>query len=104
MNVAYASAEFFKQLYSDIAQDRIKRKLLAFITVTLIFALIYVKFTDIKEWNIGVTQDKMTFYDAVHFSIVTLATVGYGDIYPITTKARVLTHLEIVIGFVILSI
>lgn len=104
MNVAYASADFFKLLYSDIAQDRIKRKIIAFILVTIIFALIYVKFTDIKEWNIGATQHSMTFYDSVHFSIVTLATVGYGDIYPITTKARVLTHLEILIGFIVLSI
>jgi voltage-gated potassium channel Kch len=35
---------------------------------------------------------------AVYFSIVTIATVGYGDIAPVTPAARVLVSAEILIG------
>ncbi|MBM3115657.1 potassium channel family protein [Jeongeupia naejangsanensis] len=36
-----------------------------------------------------------TFLDCLHFSIVTSATVGYGDIYPRDWLARLLTDLHI---------
>ncbi|WP_432720343.1 ion channel [Jeongeupia wiesaeckerbachi] len=36
-----------------------------------------------------------TFLDCMHFSVVTSATVGYGDIYPRDWLARILTDLHI---------
>jgi voltage-gated potassium channel Kch len=40
--------------------------------------------------------------DSIYFSIVTLATVGYGDITPLSHLARWTCSVEIVLGFVIL--
>lgn len=54
-----------------------------------------------SDWNIAIDDEKMSFRNSFHFSIVTLATVGYGDIYPVSTRARLLAYLEIFIGFLI---
>ena len=39
-----------------------------------------------------------TFWDAVWYSLVTLTTVGYGDIYPITPIGRVLGAIIAILG------
>jgi hypothetical protein len=39
-----------------------------------------------------------SFLDAVYFSVITLATVGYGDLYPVTPIGKVFTIMYIVIG------
>lgn len=41
----------------------------------------------------------MTWGDCLYFVLVTVTTVGYGDIIPVSTSARILTILIIVIGF-----
>lgn len=38
------------------------------------------------------------FLDAIHYSIVTMATVGYGDIIPQTRLAKVVTDIQIISG------
>lgn len=43
------------------------------------------------------------FADIFYFNIVTMATVGYGDIVPISATAKILTILEILISIFILS-
>ena len=43
------------------------------------------------------------FVDALYFSFVTLATLGYGEITPATTLFRLVTPGEAMIGFVLLT-
>ena len=43
-------------------------------------------------------------WDVVYFTMVTIATVGYGDITPVTTVGKLLTILLISIGVLIISI
>ena len=40
----------------------------------------------------------LSFIDAVYFSIVTMATVGYGDIHTVTVPGKLLAVFIIVIG------
>lgn len=40
-----------------------------------------------------------TFADCLYFSIVTFATVGYGDILPVSGLAKGVVMSEIVIGY-----
>jgi hypothetical protein len=42
--------------------------------------------------------ENLSFSDAVYFSVVTVATVGYGDIYPVTRAGKVLAIILIVTG------
>jgi voltage-gated potassium channel len=51
------------------------------------------------EHNIPESHIK-TFYDAVYFSIVTLTTVGYGDITPVSGYGRFITILIIISGII----
>ncbi|WP_328914526.1 MULTISPECIES: potassium channel family protein [unclassified Streptomyces] len=44
-----------------------------------------------------------TRVDALYFTIVTLATVGYGDITPVSQTARLVDILQIVYSFVFLT-
>ncbi|MBP2636122.1 MAG: TrkA-N domain protein [Firmicutes bacterium] len=42
--------------------------------------------------------ENLTFYDAVYFTVVTIATVGFGDIVPKTPAGRLFTCLFIIVG------
>ena len=42
--------------------------------------------------------ENMTLVEAVYFNIVTIATVGYGDIHPVTPAGRVLAIVLIILG------
>ena len=45
-----------------------------------------------------------TFFDAVYWATVSLTTVGYGDIYPVTTIGRVVTMVSSVFGIAIVAL
>jgi len=44
-----------------------------------------------------------SFFDAVYWAVITLSTVGYGDITPQTTEGRFITLILIVSGIAVLS-
>jgi voltage-gated potassium channel len=44
----------------------------------------------------------LEFGEALYFSIVTLSTVGYGDIAPLTTEMRLLVSVQIVMGVLLM--
>ena len=45
-----------------------------------------------------------TFFDAVYWACVSLTTVGYGDIYPVSTAGRIVTMLSSVVGIAIVAL
>ncbi len=45
-----------------------------------------------------------TFFDAVYWATVSLTTVGYGDIYPVTTAGRIITMLSSILGIAIVAL
>jgi len=49
----------------------------------------------------GIGRDP-SFVEALYFSIVTLSTVGYGDIVPLSYPARIVVSLQIVAGILLL--
>ena len=44
------------------------------------------------------------FFDAIYWATVSLTTVGYGDIYPVSTLGRVITMLSSVFGIAIVAL
>lgn len=44
------------------------------------------------------------FFDAVYWATVSLTTVGYGDIYPVSTMGRLVTMLSSVFGIAIVAL
>ncbi|AWK86425.1 potassium channel family protein [Azospirillum thermophilum] len=49
----------------------------------------------------GVRRD-LTFPEGLYFSLVTFATVGYGDIHPVTGPVRLICGIEIIMGVLLL--
>ena len=45
-----------------------------------------------------------TFFDAIYWATVSLTTMGYGDIYPVTTVGRVVTMFSSVFGIAIIAL
>lgn len=44
------------------------------------------------------------YFEAVYWATISLTTVGYGDIYPITTLGRVITMISSVLGIAIVAL
>lgn len=44
------------------------------------------------------------FFDAIYWATVSLTTVGYGDIYPVTTLGRIITMISSVFGIAIVAL
>lgn len=45
-----------------------------------------------------------SFFDAIYWATVSLTTVGYGDIYPITTIGRIVTMVSSIFGIAIVAL
>ena len=45
-----------------------------------------------------------TFFDAIYWAVVSLTTVGYGDIYPVTTLGRLVTMVSSIFGIAIIAL
>ena len=45
-----------------------------------------------------------TFFDAVYWSTVSLTTVGYGDIYPVTSLGRLVTMISSFVGIAVVAL
>lgn len=45
-----------------------------------------------------------TLFDAIYWATVSLTTVGYGDIYPVTTAGRVITMISSIFGIAVVAL
>ena len=45
-----------------------------------------------------------SFFDAIYWATVSLTTVGYGDIYPVTTSGRIITMISSIFGIAIVAL
>jgi hypothetical protein len=78
--------------------DYIKNSLISYVLTLYGFAVAYLFISqlDKKSFNINCSLDYST---SVYFTVVTAATVGYGDIYPVSVTARWFVSAEIIISF-----
>jgi len=74
--------------------------------LTLLFLLIFIVMTaGIAIYVFEETQNPHinTLFDAIYWALVTISTVGYGDISPVTHEGRVVSMLIIVSGLAMIS-
>lgn len=45
-----------------------------------------------------------TFFEAIYWACVSLTTVGYGDIYPVSTAGRIVTMISSIVGIAIVAL
>ncbi|MBR5313940.1 MAG: ion transporter [Clostridia bacterium] len=73
------------------------------LTVVATMAVSYVLLSALIIYNVE-PESFETFFDAVYWATISLTTVGYGDIYPITTTGRVFTMISSVFGIAIIAL
>lgn len=90
---------FFDQAYALLAPT------LAFFTyytfVVIVFGCLYRIIDRVipgLHFTISGVSREINFLEALYFSIITLSTVGYGDLVPSSALVRALASLQIVIG------
>jgi voltage-gated potassium channel len=75
----------------DVLGDRDSRPVLIWAALALLAGML------VYHWLEG-----WSFLDALYFCVITLATVGYGDLTPTTPFARAFTIVYVINGIVIL--
>lgn len=82
---------------------------LAFLTfyglIVVVFAAVYTIASQAglrDHFRVGANVRTLSYPEALHLSVSTLSTVGYGDIVPLSSLARSLTAIEVVIGTMLL--
>ena len=95
--------EFFHRM------SRLAVPAFAFLTfyslLVIVFASIYCilsQYSPEPHFRVANVARTITYSEAIHLSIATISTVGYGDIVPASNAARVLTSIEVICGVLLL--
>lgn len=70
--------------------------------VVLALATVYVLVCAMVMFNVE-HETFATFFDAIYWSVVSLTTVGYGDLYPISAAGRAIAMLSSFVGIAIVA-
>ena len=66
-------------------------------------AVAYVLVSALVIYNVE-PESFETFFDAIYWATISLTTVGYGDIYPVSTIGRIVTMISSVFGIEIIAL
>ncbi len=94
----YTSA--LKEFSSVFTERKFELSTLAFLTVIIIFFGSSVMF--IYEGT-GINEKVTSYFDAVYWAVITVSTVGYGDIVPVTPEGKLVTAVLIVNGILVIA-
>ncbi len=89
--------------------DRLVRPLMAFVTfyalLVVVFACLY-RIADLSartpQFSLHGGPARLSFVDALYYSVATITTLGFGDIAPASHLARAITSVEVVSGILML--
>ena len=86
----------------EIIIDVFKKQKRVLISVATM-AVAYVLVSALVIYNVE-PESFGNFFDAIYWATVSLTTVGYGDIYPVTTIGRIVTMISSVFGIAIIAL
>lgn len=95
----FKAARYSKNI--DLIIRVIKRQRDLLVTVCGI-AVVYVIISALVIFN-AEPDSFASFYDAFYWAVVSLTTMGYGDIYPVTSVGRFVTMVSSVLGIAIVA-
>jgi hypothetical protein len=103
---ALAAAGLFSHLRNarSVAQAQLYTAVNVYLLLGLLWATLYLAIDAFSPGSIqiGHSADRQT--ELLYFSLITLSTIGYGDIVPIGGEARILAALEGVTGVLYIAI
>ena len=86
----------------SVARAQLYTAVNIYLLLGLLWATLYLSIEAFSPGSIRTGSDRQT--DLLYFSLVTLSTIGYGDIVPLTGEARILAALEGVTGVLYIAI
>lgn len=69
----------------------------------LMLAFAYILISALVVYNVE-PETFANFFEAVYWATVSLTTMGYGDIYPVTTVGRLVTMLSSLLGIAVVAL
>lgn len=89
----------------DITSDTIIAAICAYFLIGLMWVYIYALLETFHPGTFHSSQiESLNIQSFIYYSFVTLTTLGYGDITPLTSQARSLSLLEAVFGQIYLAV
>lgn len=70
----------------------------------LLFAVFYILICALVMFNVESLPYFETFFDAVYWACCTLTTVGYGDIYPVSSIGRAFSMISAIVGIALIAL
>ena len=107
--IAFLSAAFairFAMRSTKIDAEHIYAALSAYLIAGIFFGVLYHAVEGVwpGSFNIAGARGEFPLFDAIYFSFVTLATLGYGDLVPVSEVARGLAIIEAISGQLFLAV
>jgi Ion channel len=100
IGVVIASILIFIFRSEGVNREIIYAAILLYLLAALLWAFVYtfLELVDPASFNIDLNQSQGYLLVFQYFSFVTITTLGYGDITPVTEVAKAITVLEAVVG------
>ena len=99
LRLYYTPDSFFEEYVLYLTLTKEKRALSAVVTL----AIAYIMISALVIFNVE-PDSFNTFFDAIYWATVSLTTVGYGDISPVSTVGRIVTMFSSVFGIAIIAL
>ena len=99
----FRAFKFLRYSKSFIIISNVFKKQKRILMSVAIMAAAYIMISALVIYNVE-PESFENFFDAIYWATISLTTVGYGDIYPVSTIGRIVTMISSIFGIAIIAL